>query len=243
LKQSTPNTNIHYVAEIQDVREVTVYGTADLPFWRAMLQQEHLFPYSSNGKAELAITATALTWKGLKFRELIVTVSICADHHEAHLDGFYLAHAFNSSYSLAFAERFFFKTPYYPGNIGIDENIPSRIELSDKHGTLFKATMSHPRAPASIDHRAWQGPVFLPKRMTKQRELGSKFFVSLSGEQIIYPFSPSVDQMMIMPSEAHSIFEWLIDSNFTATEWRIRRNAQHAKSKTYPRALDLSVQR
>ncbi|HEX6289543.1 MAG TPA: hypothetical protein VFZ66_10150 [Herpetosiphonaceae bacterium] len=231
------NTGIRYTAEIKDVREVALYGVADLPFWRVILRREGLFPYNSGGNAELVLSATALAWKGFKFREWIATVAICAEEHEAQHDGFYLALAFNTSRVLAFAERRFFKTPYYHGSVHVDEQTPALIDVSERRRTLFRAEMEQPRAPVSVDDEAWSGPVFLPNSMTKNHSQGQKFFVSVSGEQAIYAFSPTTDRLALSASEDHELFQWLIDSGFTATEWRIRGSAEHARSQTYDRAF------
>jgi hypothetical protein len=240
LNRSASNNRIRYAAEIKQVREVALHGTADFAFWSAMLHPEALVPYNAQGKAELVVSATALRWKGFKFRELIITVSVGADHNPARHGGFYLAHAFNSSSILAYSERVFFKTPYHHGQIRVQQQAPALIELGSQESPRFKAQMAVPKAPSAIRDEAWNGPVFLPKKMTKTSALGHKFFVKLSGEQQIYPFSSASDQITIKPDREHEIFQSLIDSNFTATEWRIRSNAEHAKSKTYPRAFDVN---
>jgi hypothetical protein len=231
--RSASNNRIRYTAQIKHVREVALHGTADLAFWSAILQQESLQAYNAQGKAELVISATALRWKGFRFRELIVIVAVGADDDPAQHGGFFLAHAFNSSPILAYAERVFFKTPYYHGQIRVQEQAPVLIELGDQAQAHFKAQMAQPQAPAAIRNEEWSGPVFLPRKTTKQP--GYKFFVRLGGEQQNYPFSPS-DQIAIKPE--HPIFRSLIDSNFTAREWRIRSAAEHAKSKTYARTFD-----
>jgi hypothetical protein len=229
----TSNHRIRYAAKIKHVREVALHGTADLLFWSAILQQASLVPYTAHGKAELVLSATALSWKGFRFRELTITVAIGVDGDPAQHGGFYLAHAFNSSPILAYAERVFFKTPYYHGQIRVQAQAPALIELGELASAQFKARMAQPQAPATIRDETWSGWVFLPRKTTNKP--GHKFFVRLSGEQQIYPFSPS-DQIAIKPD--HEIFQWLIDSNFAATEWRIRSNAEHAKSKTYTRTFD-----
>lgn len=234
MSKAAANNRIRYAAQIKHVREVALHGTADLAFWSAILQPAALQPYNAQGKAELVISATSLSWKGFRFRELIVIVAIGADGDPARHGGFYLAHAFNSSPLLAYAERIFFKTPYYHGQIQVQEQAPALIELGDQEQVHFKAKMGQPQAPAVSRYEEWNGWVFLPRKTTKNP--GHKFFVSLSGEQQIYPFSSASDQIAIKAE--HDIFRWLIDSNFAATEWRVRSNAEHAKSKTYLRSFD-----
>jgi hypothetical protein len=104
--------DIRYVARIRGVIEASLAGQADLAFWRAALEPEGLVPFDAGGQAELLISATSLTWKGLRFRELVVNVSVGSGGDEARIGGFFLIHAFNSMALLALAERRLFKTPY-----------------------------------------------------------------------------------------------------------------------------------
>lgn len=218
---------IRYTAEIANVREVTLHGTADLGFWRPLLQPHGLLPDATGGAAHLVISATALVWKSLSFRELIVTVATCTDRDQPQPDSFYLAHAFNSSRILAWAERRLFNTPYTHADIQLNTSAPL---IGVGHGSqpLFSAQMAEIKAPATPLHEDWNGPVFLPGRA------GKYFFVVLSGEQAIYPFA-AADRLEIAPAADEPVFQWLRESHFTPTEWRICTSATHKRSKTYRR--------
>ena len=225
-KRGSPNTAIRYAADVYNIKEVTLHGTADLSFWEAVLHTEGLFPYQEGGKAVLLLSATDIKWKGFKFREFVIAVGVCLDKDEMRLDGYYLPHAFNSSKLLAFSERVFFRTPYFQSDIHLENRLPASIKLWDRTGSFLHAEMAMPETPAIVEYLEWQGPIFLPNNR-------GKFFAILAGEAKIYPFSPETDRFDIKPSTRHTIFQQLIESNFTGSVWSLRSNARHAKSKTY----------
>ena len=41
-KSGMPSTSIQYAADLDNVKEVTLHGTADLSFWEAVLHKEGL---------------------------------------------------------------------------------------------------------------------------------------------------------------------------------------------------------
>ncbi|MSP12805.1 MAG: hypothetical protein EXR62_07590 [Chloroflexi bacterium] len=221
-----------YMTEIKHVREVSLFGSADLPFWRERLRRENLFPYHDLGKAQVLISAIAAKWMGIPFKELSLSVSVCAREDGGRQDGFYLAHAFNSSRLLAFAERAFFQTPYYPGDLHVDERIPPSITLRQGQELLFGAQMSGKMSPASSGDEVWEGPIFLPGRMAKTQGQGHLFYARLGGFTERYLFVPDSDRIEVNSPQPDGIMQWLVASNFAAQEWLIRGNATHAKGKT-----------
>ena len=228
---ASTNPSIQYAANLYNVREVTLHGTADLPFWQAVLDAEGLLPYHENGKAVLLLSGIDAKWRGFKFKEFVIAVGVCDTEDGTSLDGYYLPHAFNSSKLLAFSERVFFKTPYFQGNIRLQNRIPAFIKLQDRTEVLFHAEMSMPDRSPIVEYLEWRGPIFLPNKR-------GKFFAILSGEAEIYPFSSEVDTFDIKPSADHKIFQQLIESNFTGSVWVLRSKSRHAKSKTYNRDFD-----
>lgn len=225
--------HLRYTAQIGNVREVTLHGTADLAFWRTFLQPYQLLPDSSGGAAQLVLSATALVWQGLAFRELIVTIATCTDRKQPQHDSFYLAHAFNSSRFLSWSERRFFQTPYTHTDVYINTSQPE-MELWHHNRLLFKAQMVQHQEPTARRCEDWNGPVFLPAHGSAET-IGKHFFVALSGEQAICPFVAGTDLVEIAPDGDQPVFQWLRESRFTPTEWRIRASATHARSKTYHR--------
>lgn len=220
------NPTLKYVADLYNVKEVTLHGTADLSFWEAVLRKENLLPYHQKGKAVLSLGAIAAKWKGLRFREFVIGVGICLNDNGESLDGYYLPHAFNSSKFLVFSERMFFRTPYFHGSIRLENKLPASIKLQDKTEVLLHTRMSIPSTPPIVEYLEWEGPIFLPNNR-------GKFFAVLAGEADLYPFSPETDQLEFKPSARHQIFQQLIDSNFVGSVWSLRNKSRHAKSKTY----------
>ena len=229
LCNATPsNISIQYAADLDNVREVTLHGTADLSFWKTELHKESLIPYQQENKAVLLLSAIDAKWRGFKFREFVIAVGVCLNENGTSLDGYYLPHAFNSSKLLVFSERVFFQTPYFQGDIQLENRLPASIKLQDKTEVLFYAEMSVQDPPAATEYQEWMGPVFLPNNR-------GKFFAVLAGETESYPFSSSTDRLELKPSARHRIFQQLLESNFAGKTWSLRSSSRHAKSKTYKR--------
>ncbi len=219
-------TSIKYAADLDNVREVTLHGTADLSFWKEVLRQEGFFPYQEADRAILSLSAIDAKWRGFKFREFVIAVGVCYNESGTSLDGYYLSHAFNSSKLLSFSERVFFGTPYSQADIQLENKLPAFIKLYDRVEVLLHAEMAMPDATPIVEYLEWKGPIFLPNRR-------GKFFAILAGETVIYPFSPETDRFEIKPRSRYEIFRQLIDSDFTGSVWSLRSSARHAKSKTY----------
>jgi len=229
-------TPIQYAAEIKNVKEIALFGFADLAFWQRHLQDENLIPFASEGKAQLLLSATDLAYMGIRFREVSFTLSVAESHNPNQQCGFYLIHAFNSSRLFAFLERAMFQTPYYHGDVHVKAAIPSEFKLMNGHHVIVSAKMSGVVPRAKSENELWEGPIFLPKQMSKDKSLGGVFYAKLGGFTETYPFSPSMDTLELKPAQNSDVIRWLSESKFTAKEWRIRQNAEHSKSKTYSRA-------
>ena len=234
MRPFTPPDRIRYTAQIPNVREVAIYGTADRDCWQTWLQPLGLQSATTTDAAHVIINATALVWQGLRFRELIVTVATTTGADLTQADSFYLAYACNSSPILAWAERALFQTPYLHRDVAVDTTAP-QMEVRYRSQAVLRAQMGQSRPPAAHARETWAGPVFLPVSRTRQQRGGAYFMVAISGEQAVYPFAPDVDILTLPPAGDHLAFAWLRDSHFTPTEWRIRANATHARSQTYRR--------
>ena len=139
LCNATPsNISIQYTADLDNVREVTLHGTADLSFWKTELHKESLIPYHQENKAVLLLSAIDAKWRGFKFREFVIAVGVCFSEDGANLDGYYLPHAFNSSKLLAFSERVFFQTPIFKAISNL--RINSRLLSDYGTGQKFSST-------------------------------------------------------------------------------------------------------
>ncbi|MCB9133806.1 MAG: hypothetical protein H6636_00155 [Anaerolineales bacterium] len=216
--------SLQFAAYIEHVKEVVLYGTADLAYWRELLTPERLFPYNDHGRAGILISVPQVVWKGARFNELSVSVAVSARADGQTADGFYLPHAFNSLRSFAFMERLFFHTPYDYAEVQVSERIPARFAV--KHGAemVCEGKMSGDRLPARAELEHFEGPVYLPR---------NKYFIArISGMTGFYPFQTG-DMLTLKASTHEKVFQQLLESNFTAGEWRIREDAVHGKSKTF----------
>lgn len=227
---------VKFVAQIHNAREVTLRAHADLRYWREHLHPLNLHPHAANGKAHIVISAVAARFKGLPFRELSLSVLISDTPAGDTHDGYYLCHAFNSSRFFALVERTCFHTPYYPGHLLVDPAAPAEFRLYDRDRTLFSAEMTdHPsRVPRQLPDESWEGPIFLPPR--RPNTPSNRFFVArLSGPAHTWTFEPTYDRLKIAHLPDIPALDHLTFSHLTPTQWLIRDNATHAKSKTYRR--------
>jgi hypothetical protein len=221
------------------VREVSLLGTADLAFWKERLLKEELLPAESNGQAQLLIVAADAKYLGVRFRELSFSVLVSRVEEGIRRDAAYLARAFNSSRLFAFCERVFFSTPYYHGDVRVSASLPASIQLVKKGEIVFQAQMgadaSGPgREPSQVGEDGWEGPIFLPEKRHGSGRQGKWFFARLRGNT--RRFLHSKDSVAIRPPPDSEVLQVLRDSHFVATEWVVREDATHAKSKTYKRA-------
>jgi hypothetical protein len=235
---SSPIPPIRYVAVISNVREVSLLGTADLAYWKKQVREIDLHPFNAGGKAQLLIGAIASQYKGIRFRELSISVLVCLQEDGFKHDGYYLAHAFNSSRLFAFVERTFFRTPHWHAAVQVDCRLPASIQATYKNDVLVRAQMIEKsalatRMPCREGDHCWEGPIFLPS--TKSGRPGNVFHAKLSGHIRAYPFSPSMDMVELASSSGHPILRALTESGFAGIEWRIRESGVHARSKTLAR--------
>lgn len=221
-----------FIATIPHVVELILSATADLAYWQARLKPAGLYPLARAGRAEIYLSATDLVWMGKRSQELTIGLPVserpAAGPGTAPApDGLYLVHAFNSSRLLAFLERTFFQTPYYPAEIQARAGPPARLEARVAGQPLLAAGMAAPAAPQAVQDEAWQGTIYLPG--------GRQAFTAyLGGRTEVYPFAPA-DKLALFPRPDQPVFQWLAESGLAGQEWRLRRDARHARSATYRR--------
>lgn len=225
---------IKFVADISPVREVTLSGAADLAYWTERLTKENLQPLPRDGRAQVLIVAVESRYLGIPFRELSFSV-IASEPGDYGRDGAFLVRAFNSNRLFTFCERNFFSTPYHHADVFVKASYPPSIRLSRRGAVVFvaEAGRAH-REPVRRGPGGWHGPVFLPRN--ERDHDGRAFVAKLHGQTDVYPFFPALDSSTIRPMTNDDAFQELLDSQFVATEWSIRENARHAKSKTYRRS-------
>jgi hypothetical protein len=220
-----------FIATVPHVVEIALVAAADLAFWRAKLEPAGLSPVDRAGRAELFLSATDLRWMGKRSQEFTVGLAVRprfpGQADTGVQDGLYLVHAFNSSRLLAFIERAFFQTPYDPAQIAARPGPPAWMQVRAAGERLFEAAMAAPAEPAAVQTEAWQGTIYLPG--------GQRAFQAhLGGQTEIYPFA-AADTLAPVPSPAHPVSQWLAESGLAGREWRIRRDALHARTATFRR--------
>jgi hypothetical protein len=218
---------VKYVAEIKDVREICLIGSADLEFWKTHLSQLQLSPTNFAGHARVLISAVKLKWMGIAFEELSIAIPI--DPPDSTKHSIYLVSAFSTSRLLAWCERTFFQTPYEHAQISLQAEQPWSFELRDN--TLSTLVVQCQRAaPITTVDDDWTVSIFLPPA---HRSSQRKFFqAKLSGPIQLAPFAATSAEFKLQPSFQQPAIQLLIDSHFSPTEWRVRPNATHARSKT-----------
>jgi hypothetical protein len=224
-----------YVAKLNNVREVSLYGTADLAFWKDRLRPTGLYPTERAGGARLMIGAIESRFMGISFREATICVFVSRQEGGSDEDGVYLARAFNSSRFFAFVERTCFASPYLHGDLRVHARHPAAFEVSRDGEPALAVAMSASapgRNPTPSEDRSWAGPVFLPNKRGKCGGLVKFFPALISGATQAFPFLPSVDRVTIRPSRDDAALRSLVESNFIGEEWYLREGATHAKGKT-----------
>lgn len=233
--------NIRWTAELTHVDEVSLLGTASLSYWRDKLAREELRPIETNGRAQLLIIAAEASFMRLRFMELSVSVLVSSDLLKADKRQAFLVHAFNSRRTFVFCERKLFATPYTFADVRLSSDLPAWVEVADRNTVFFRIAMSDTlastgkREPTHCADDGWQGPVFLPSSQRCAADARRLFFARVSGFAKTYPFRQE-DEYTIRPGQGRPMLESLIASEFIPTEWVIRSDAQHAKSKTYRRS-------
>lgn len=205
-----------------------------MSFWQARLSSHGLFPFTTTGQADVVISATALYSMGRHTHELTIGVPACERPAADSFDGMFLVQAFNSSRLFAWIERTFFSTPYDLGHIQLDDHVPARISLADQDGPMIDL---HQAPGAVLQHSQdedWQGRIYLPRRTAEGGGPGKYFVARLAGFTEVY--SADATKVQLTPRPQWRALQWLLDSNWMPTTWRVRQDAIHARSRTFVRA-------
>lgn len=229
-----------YVAQLKHVREVSLVGEADLAWWTERLREERLIPTAIAGKAQVTISGIASRFMGIAFRELIVAVFVTPAAGSDRREGAFLLQAFNSSRLLAWSERTFFSTPYVHARVDVATGPPAALDVRAARQSLLNAKLGggSDQGPGTLHNRneLWEGPIYLPSLPTTAPAKRQVFFARLGGFTRSYAFDPARDLLTVSSSATAPVLQMLLDSGFTATQWSIREDAQHARSKTYRRS-------
>ncbi|MFO0914065.1 MAG: hypothetical protein U0795_13990 [Pirellulales bacterium] len=262
VSDAVAGRKIRWAAQLDHVREVTLLGLADHEWWQNQLKgdglqldglqldgqqrggwyAERLVPVDVQGHAQLMIVAAEGRFNGVRFRELSLSVMVQAPQWSAWPDAAYLWRAYNSNRFFAFCERFFFATPYEHGAVDLSVTAPVAMGLREGGKTTWSAEMGTNgmktgvggavREPVQSGRESWEGLIFLPGARAGKAPGSSLFVGKLSGDTQSYTFDTSLDRMVIDPTAA-GLSQAMRESRFVPTEWNIREDAWHAKSKTY----------
>ena len=215
-------------------------GYANADYWRRELVSEELVPIEERGKVPVQILAAHAKFWGIKFRELSFSIAIHPPGESTDERGAYLLRAYQSNGLFAWCERNFFSVPYEQEELELKTVQPVKIRVSRQDTEIFRAEMGmleggELREPSRVTEEHWQGKVYLPP-MDSRAPRGNKYFVArLQGLTRVYPFQSGLDAIGIDPSRICPPLRMLVESGFEPTEWWIRDQASHAKSKTYSR--------
>jgi hypothetical protein len=230
---------IRYIAELAHVHEVSLLGTADFAFWQSRLRAEELAPVDRNGEAQILIVAATMRYMAVRFTEVSFSVLLSGVKDAPEEGGAFLVQAFNSFRPFAFIERALFATPYQHAECRLSVVAPISVEIVQRGESLFRAVMSQSvnatARPRLNDNNGWEGPVFLPRNKRRGTK-GRMFFARVRGRGSTYPFTRAGDTLLLASSPAPEVFQLLRDSRFAPTQWLVREDATHGKSKTYQRS-------
>ena len=222
------NRAVKYVATVNNVQEIALFGTSDLLYWQQKLASEGLRPVDCGGSAEVAIHGISGRWMGIPFRELTVGITVHATQ-SSDVPSIWLEHAFSSSKTLAFLERTLFHTPYRHAIVEVEREPFPEISVGKSDSDILHLRMKPRERDDDIENDVWEGAIYLPGRgRTRRRRI---FFARLSGDTNVYSFRPKDDNMEIAATQ--NGLRSLMDSRFVPLQWRIRKNSKHARSKTY----------
>jgi hypothetical protein len=227
---------MNYVAELKNVREVSLLGSADLKYWKDQLSGDGTAVDAVDGNAQIIVIGVEARYLGIKFREISLSVVVRPVGNGISQLAVLLMKAFNSSRLLAFAERRLFGTPYSSGEIEVGgrEQPFLRLELAGQVALETRMSLeTRDRLNTKGEDGGWEGAVLLrrtPRDRANQRRM---FFARLKGPTQTCPFDSSRDSFHVDPVAGGDVFRWLSESGFSATEWTVRENAAHARSKTY----------
>lgn len=225
---------------VSPVREVSLVGAANLSYWRGKLAMHDLHPSQSDRRATMMLSACEARFKGIRFRELSISVFVAREPGSPSRDGVLLLRAFNSIRFFAWVERTFFATPYYFQRIALSPDAPAFLRLGGSNEPIVEALMgdrfsndADQSSPTTVGD--WQGPIFLPNLRDASNPASRLFFASLTGECQALAFDAARDRFCLGPSVSDPIVPLLTAAEFEPREWILRTAATHGKSKTIRR--------
>jgi len=232
---------VSWAARLEHVREVTLRGEADADFWRARLAPLGHVPAERDGCAAMTIVAADAAFKGLRFREVSVSVEVSPPAFAGPSVGYaspasFLLCAFSSRWLFALAERRLFGAPYAHAAVTVREALPAAIQVVQDgievlHASIGARVDAGPRSPTREGPEGWEGRVYLPPPRAGASIASSFFVARLQGIARAYPFVDG-DAFALRPRAGDDALAAVVASGFAPREWLVRPDAEHAKSRT-----------
>ena len=236
---------VRWAAAIDGVTEVAVHGTVDPVYWEERLGRYGLTAARVGGAARSTVVAAAGRYLGIGFREVSVSVTAvcppwCSRGRGSDRECVLMVGACNSSRVFTPCERWLFKTPYRYADVRVSGAGRCEVGVVVRGDEVFHARLSRgvPGTPGQTirrGHECWRGAICLPEGLGGGRRRGDRgryFVADLSGETETYAFDRAVDSVSLGASGG-TAFALLAESGFAASEWSVRVEARHARSRTY----------
>ncbi len=211
---------IRYMTVIHPVLEVTLLGNADYATWQPILETEGFHPTHTK-TIPIIISGTQARYMGVTFRELSISLEIDDKR-------FLLIHAFNSNRFFAWAERNLFRTPYYHASIAVNSH---HIAIHQGENRLFEAKLPTDAQIVKQSNDDYEWVICLPKALRKNADMPHYFHAQLAGHAQYY--APQSAHIGFVNRTSNMILSRLAESQFELTDWSVRMQARHSKSKTY----------
>jgi len=229
---TAPAAPARYPTVVRPVDDVALIGSADLGPWREALERAGVYAFRVEAdRVEIQLFAASTRFKGVRFRELSLSISVSRDPAGGSRDGVYLATAVDSVRFFAWVERTFFKTPYEHGRValevGLEGGAGPRISASTKGGARLEAAAACDDRERGPGDDRWEGPIHLPPRPGKADV--RCFFGRIEGASTAFAFDPRVDRCDIEPGDNGALSD-LAASGFEPLRWQVRTGAVHART-------------
>lgn len=226
-------TPVKYIAQLKGVHELALLGAAELTWWRDQLASEELEPVEVDGEAQVVVTGLDTKWMGIPFRDVSVVVAARRQSGSAET-GVFLAHAFNASRFIAGVERWWFHLPYsFRADLSVELGDRAAIRLGGQPGVDLIAELGtrEPSEEPPPQEMGYTGPLFLPNGGDRTRRRW--FMVRIQGLTFTFDFDAARDRFELGSGCSDPILAGLRASQFRGVQWHVRRNATHARSKTF----------
>lgn len=225
---------VKYIAQLVGVRELALWGAAELSWWRDHLAGEELEPVEVDGQAQVFVTGLDAKWMGIPFRDISVAVAARRLSGSAET-GVFLARAFNASRFIAGVERWWFHLPYlFRADLHVKVGDPAAMRLGGQPGADLLAELG-PRElsgeSAAAQEMGYTGALFLPTGRDRNRRRW--FMVQIRGLTSTFDFDAARDRFEVGSGCGDPILAGLRASQFRGVQWYVRRSASHARSKTF----------